>query len=120
MEAVGADGDSLRAQIELEHNGELLVGQSILLGGKRDRNKNCKFVVAAPIMRVPIMISDTVNPYLAMRSAIQSVRTYNTTNRDGPRYKLNGIRHGLELSYCIVLMVDSNFAKIEFYNPAFM
>ena len=85
MDAVKADGDTLKAQIELEHNGELLVGQSILLSGKKDRNKMCKFVIAAPIMRVPIMIADTVNPYLAMRSAIQSVRKYNTTNRDGPR-----------------------------------
>jgi len=85
MDAVSADGDVLKAQIELEHNGELLVGQSILLAGKKDRNKNCKFVIAAPIMRVPILISDTVNPYLAMRSAIQAIRKYNTTNRDGPR-----------------------------------
>lgn len=85
MDAVGADGDALRAQIELEHNGELLVGQSILLSGKKDRNKNCRFVIAAPIMRVPIMISDTVNPYLAMRSTIQAVRKYNTLSREGPR-----------------------------------
>ena len=85
MDAVKADPESLKAQINLDHHGELLVGQSILLTGKKDRQKNSKFVIAAPIMRVPILISDTVNPYLAMRSAIQQVRRYNATNRDGQR-----------------------------------
>ena len=89
MDAVGADRDFLKAQIDVEYSGELLVGQSILMAGKKDRNKNCRFVIAAPIMRVPILISDTVNPFLALRSTIQAVRKYNTINRDGPRYDLD-------------------------------
>ena len=56
-----------------------------LILGKKDRQKNCKFVIAAPIMRVPIMISQTVNPYLAMRSTIQTIRRYNMTTREAQR-----------------------------------
>ena len=39
MKAAKADPDLLKAQIELDHGGELLVGNCILLPGKKDRQR---------------------------------------------------------------------------------
>ena len=36
-------------------------------------------------MRVPMMIAESVNPYLSMRSAIQQIRKYNMTTRETQR-----------------------------------
>ena len=109
MEAVKIEGNPLPGKIQVDFDGELLVGQSILLNGKhqtmltlynflphwqclnfdisgkKDRNRNCKFVIAAPVMRVPMMIAESVNPYLSMRSAIQQIRKYNMTTRENQR-----------------------------------
>ena len=103
MDAVKIEGNPLPGKIQVDFDGELLVGQSILINGKnwnihltfdstyfdisgkKDRNRNCKFVIAAPVMRVPMMIAESVNPYLSMRSAIQQIRKYNMTTRETQR-----------------------------------
>ena len=61
----------LQGIIKEDYDGELLVGQAVLV---KTKNTDIPFVVAAPTMRVPMRLpKDTINPYLAARAAIQCV-----------------------------------------------
>lgn len=58
---------TLRSVIAEHHAGELVVGQADIVptGAERPR-----WLVAAPTMRVPMILDETVNPYLAARAAL--------------------------------------------------
>ena len=70
--------DRLRAVIEQEHAGELLVGQALVMPTNSAR---LRYVVVAPTMRVPADVSDTVNACLAMRAILRAVEAHNRANR---------------------------------------
>ena len=53
------------------HHGELLVGAAEIVDTE---DKGIPFLIAAPTMRVPMLLSDTVNPYLAARAVLLLVR----------------------------------------------
>jgi O-acetyl-ADP-ribose deacetylase (regulator of RNase III) len=55
----------VRQQIFDYHHGELLVGQADVV---ETGDNKIPFLIAAPTMRVPMNLSDTVNPYLAARA----------------------------------------------------
>jgi O-acetyl-ADP-ribose deacetylase (regulator of RNase III) len=55
----------VRKQIFEQHQGELLVGQADVV---ETGNKMIPFLIAAPTMRVPMILRDSVNPYLAARA----------------------------------------------------
>jgi O-acetyl-ADP-ribose deacetylase (regulator of RNase III) len=58
----------VRRQILEHHRGELLVGQADIV---ETGNTQIPFLVVAPTMRVPMVLSDTVNPYLAARAVFR-------------------------------------------------
>jgi O-acetyl-ADP-ribose deacetylase (regulator of RNase III) len=64
----------VRQQIFEHHHGELLVGQADVVETGNDK---IPFLITAPTMRVPMNLSDSVNPYLAAR-AIFLLITYGT------------------------------------------
>ena len=55
----------VRRQIYDHHNGELLVGVADIV---ESGDEKIPFLIAAPTMRVPMNLHDTVNPYLAARA----------------------------------------------------
>lgn len=55
---------SVRRQINDHHGGELLVGAADIV---TTGNGAIPFLIAAPTMRVPMKLHDSVNPYLAAR-----------------------------------------------------
>ncbi len=55
----------LQELIRTRHDGELLVGAAEIV---ETGNLSIPFVIAAPTMRVPMILSDTVHPYLAARA----------------------------------------------------
>jgi O-acetyl-ADP-ribose deacetylase (regulator of RNase III) len=57
--------DRLQSLIRERHHGELLVGTAEIVD---TRNDAIPFLIAAPTMRVPMILTDTVNPYLAARA----------------------------------------------------
>jgi O-acetyl-ADP-ribose deacetylase (regulator of RNase III) len=57
--------DRLQQLIRTRHHGELLVGAAEIVETGNDR---IPYVIAAPTMRVPMILTDTVNPYLAARA----------------------------------------------------
>ena len=57
----------LQNQIKHIHHGELLVGQAEIV---ETNDSNIPYLIAAPTMRVPMVLADTVNPYLAARAAL--------------------------------------------------
>lgn len=60
-------GDQLQRIIRFEHRGELLVGMAeVVVTG----HPKIPYLVAAPTMRVPMILKDSVNPYLAARAAL--------------------------------------------------
>ena len=63
--------DRLQKAIRTRHHGELLVGAAEIVETGELR---IPYVVAAPTMRVPMVLTDTVNPYLAARAALLLVR----------------------------------------------
>jgi O-acetyl-ADP-ribose deacetylase (regulator of RNase III) len=71
--------EKLRAVIEREFHGEMLVGQALIMptGSRRFR-----YVVVAPTMRVPGDVSDSLNAYLAMRGILLATEAHNRANKD--------------------------------------
>jgi O-acetyl-ADP-ribose deacetylase (regulator of RNase III) len=61
----------LQDAIRTEHHGELLVGQADIVPTDDAR---IPFVIAAPTMRVPMILRDTVNPYLAARATFLLIK----------------------------------------------
>lgn len=58
---------NLQRLIAERHHGELLVGTAEIV---KTGNRNIPYLIAAPTMRVPMILKDTVNPYLAARAAL--------------------------------------------------
>lgn len=61
----------LQERIRNEHHGELLVGHAAIVSTEDAR---IPFLIAAPTMRVPMILRDTVNPYLAARAALLLIK----------------------------------------------
>ena len=57
----------LQEQIRVRHHGELLVGAAEIVETGYDA---VPFLIAAPTMRVPMRLQNSVNPYLAARAAL--------------------------------------------------
>jgi O-acetyl-ADP-ribose deacetylase (regulator of RNase III) len=64
----------VQAKIRSEFRGELPVGQATVVP---TGNETVPYLVAAPTMRVPDRIGDTVNVYLAFRAALLAVLAHN-------------------------------------------
>ncbi|MBK8256837.1 MAG: macro domain-containing protein [Polyangiaceae bacterium] len=58
----------LRTVIRDVYGGELLVGQAEVV---ETSNPNIPYLIAAPTMRVPMILSDSVHPYLAARAVLR-------------------------------------------------
>jgi len=62
----------LRQQIHQQWGGELLVGQAAVVDIRPHMpNTEFKYLIAAPTMRVPMDVSQTVNAYLAFKAALR-------------------------------------------------
>ena len=63
--------ERLQALIRERHHGELLVGTAEIV---ETDEVNIPYVIAAPTMRVPMRLHDSVHPYLAARAALLLVQ----------------------------------------------
>ena len=64
----GPDVEKLvQKNIDLHYYGELPVGQALSVPM---RNQSFKYLIAAPTMRLPMIVDNTMNPYLAFRAAL--------------------------------------------------
>jgi O-acetyl-ADP-ribose deacetylase (regulator of RNase III) len=63
--------EKLQERIRTHHHGELLVGAAEIV---ETGNPRIPFVIAAPTMRVPMILRDSVNPYVAARAVFLLVR----------------------------------------------
>ncbi len=63
--------DRLQELIRTRHRGELLVGAAEIVETGHDR---ISYIIAAPTMRVPMILADTVNPYLAARAVLLLIK----------------------------------------------
>ena len=61
----------LQEDIRAIHHGELLVGAAAIVATDHGR---IPFLIAAPTMRVPMILRDSVNPYLACRAALLLIK----------------------------------------------
>ena len=75
----------VQAKIQNEFYGELPVGQATVVSTGHDA---IPYLVAAPTMRVPDRIEDTVNVYLACRAALLVVLAHN----QGTSRPINSVR----------------------------
>jgi O-acetyl-ADP-ribose deacetylase (regulator of RNase III) len=64
----------LRKKLNEEYDGECPVGQAVIIP---TNNEKIPWLISAPTMRVPAIISDTVNAYLAFRAVIREVKAHN-------------------------------------------
>ena len=63
--------DKLQQQIFDYHHGELLVGDATVI---ETGHPETPFLIAAPTMRVPMILRDSVNPYLAARATLLLIK----------------------------------------------
>jgi len=63
--------DRLQHRIRTAHGGELLIGTAEIV---ETRRLQIAYVIAAPTMRVPMILRDSVNPYLAARAVLRLIR----------------------------------------------
>lgn len=72
----------LREVIRRRHHGELIVGTAEIV---ETHDPQIPYLISAPTMRVPMILAQTVNPYLAARAALLLVRhgTFGAESQDG-------------------------------------
>ncbi|MDR1316267.1 MAG: macro domain-containing protein [Spirochaetales bacterium] len=70
---------SLQNKIISDFNGELPVGRAAIIETK---NNTIKYLVSCPTMRVPEIISNTVNAYLAFRAGLIEIINFNQTKSE--------------------------------------
>ncbi len=70
----GAAQEAITRRIREQYWGELPVGMAVVVSMP---DAHPPFVVAAPTMRVPGRVADTLNAYLAMRAVLVAVLQYN-------------------------------------------
>ena len=63
--------DRLQSLIKTAHHGELLVGSAEVVDTD---DSNIPFLIAAPTMRVPMILHDTVTAYLAARATLLLIK----------------------------------------------
>ncbi len=63
--------ERLQKLIATKHHGELLVGRAEIV---ETDHPEIPYLIAAPTMRVPMILRDSVNPYLAARAALLLVK----------------------------------------------
>lgn len=91
----GIDGiymDYFSSEIQLKvrrnifdfHHGELLVGEATIV---ETDNKQIPFLIAAPTMRVPMPLNESVNPYLSARAVFLLIKygKFSTGQYEGKR-----------------------------------
>ncbi|VTT96458.1 Appr-1-p processing domain protein OS=Treponema primitia (strain ATCC BAA-887 / DSM 12427 / ZAS-2) GN=TREPR_0622 PE=4 SV=1: Macro [Gemmataceae bacterium] len=66
--------DQLREIIRRDWDGELPVGLALVLDTGSDE---VPFLIAAPTLRAPVSVANTLNAYLAFRAALRAVRQQN-------------------------------------------
>lgn len=92
--------DRLQEAIDKEKDGELLVGDALIIPAYGDdpidktdlsqfnEGKPIKFLISAPTMRIPCDVSFTANAYLAFRAVILAVDRH---NRDKTRQPIKSV-----------------------------
>ncbi|HEY1552606.1 MAG TPA: macro domain-containing protein [Kofleriaceae bacterium] len=68
----------LQAMLVAEHGGELPVGSAVIVATE---HRDIPWCICAPTMRVPCVVADTVNAYLAFRAALRAVLEHNASGR---------------------------------------
>ena len=63
--------ERLQASIRELHHGELVVGSAEII---ETDHESIPYLIAAPTMRVPMILSETVNPFLAARGSLLLVK----------------------------------------------
>lgn len=63
--------EKLQKLIREKYQGELLIGQADIV---ETENLQIPFVISAPTMRVPMILKDSVNPYLAARAVFLLIK----------------------------------------------
>jgi O-acetyl-ADP-ribose deacetylase (regulator of RNase III) len=63
--------ERLQKLIREKYHGELLIGQAEIV---ETDNPQIPFVISAPTMRVPMILKDSVNPYLAARAVFLLIK----------------------------------------------
>ncbi len=66
--------NKVRKQIFEYHDGELVVGNADVV---ETEDKRIPFLVIAPTMRVPMVLTNSVNPYLAARAVLVLIKSGN-------------------------------------------
>jgi O-acetyl-ADP-ribose deacetylase (regulator of RNase III) len=67
----------LQKIIREKHFGEIPVGIAEII---ETGNKNIKYLISAPTMRIPCDVSKTVNAYLAFRASLIEIKMFNKKN----------------------------------------
>lgn len=63
--------EKLQKIIREKHHGELLIGQAEIV---ETDNLQIPFVISAPTMRIPMILKDSINPYLAARAVFLLIK----------------------------------------------
>ena len=72
MDYFGSDIQMIvRRQIFEQHRGELIVGNADVVGTGSEK---IPFLIVAPTMRVPMVLNESVNPYLAARAVFRLIK----------------------------------------------
>lgn len=63
--------DRVQQQIKTDHAGELLVGSATIV---ETEHASIPYLIAAPTMRVPMVLNSSINPFLAARAIFVLIR----------------------------------------------
>ena len=110
----------VQAAISAEHHGELPVGSAVIV---ETGHESWPLLVAAPTMRVPEDVSNTVNAYLAFRAILLAIARFNAGEQKIHSLVCSGLATGigkLSPSQCAVQMrmaYEACLAPARILNP---
>ncbi|CAL1548733.1 unnamed protein product [Lymnaea stagnalis] len=128
--------DNLQEVIRDEYEGELLVGQAVILGGLDRTERNMAhnwsnmnqgdpitYLITAPTVRVPQNVSTTPNAYLAFRAVILAVRKHNLDHKTSPirQVLVPGLVSGggrMPVKRCAMQMLEAYETHVQTKYPS--
>lgn len=81
-QALGWDMEKrLRALLLAEHDGELPVGQAVVV---ETGHQHPRWLISAPTMRVPMRVDTRAHAHLAFRAVLRCIKRHNASGTDHP------------------------------------
>lgn len=96
--------------------GELVVGEALIILIDNVLSMEYKYLILAPIMRLPMNIDNTINMYLAFRAVLSQLVKFNTQQTNNSDKIKNVVCYGLDAMHEKIIAKQMFYAYSKMVN----